>query len=304
MKITLDALQILDAIEMRGSFAAAAEVLHRVPSALTHAMRRLEDDLGVQLFVRSGRRAVLTPAGRTLLEEGRYLLRDAAELEAQVQRVAKGWETELRIAVEGLIDIALLLPLVAEFDREQSGTRLRFSSEVLNGAWDAVLSGRADMIVGALGEPPISSGLALQPIGTVNMVFAVAPSHPLAIAPEPLSPEQIARYRAIVVADTSRELASRSYGLQSGQETLAVPDMNSKLAAQIAGLGVGHMPRALALREQAKGTLIIKQTEENQPFPMYLAWRSSHKGKALAWFRKRLSEAGTINTILRNLQEL
>ena len=51
MLISLDALQILDAIDTRGSFAAAADALHRVPSALTHAIRKLEDDLAVTLFV-------------------------------------------------------------------------------------------------------------------------------------------------------------------------------------------------------------------------------------------------------------
>src|SRR6516225_3212541 len=50
MKISLDALAMLDAIDARGSFAAAADALHRVPSALTHAVRKLEDDLGFPLF--------------------------------------------------------------------------------------------------------------------------------------------------------------------------------------------------------------------------------------------------------------
>ena len=112
MRITLEALQILDAIDTRGSFAAAAESLHRVPSALTHAIRKLEDDLAVTLYVRDGRRAVLTPAGRTLLDEGRHLLRAAGELECRVKRVATGWENELRIALDAVIDPRDFLPLV------------------------------------------------------------------------------------------------------------------------------------------------------------------------------------------------
>ena len=70
MKISLDALQILDAIDARGSFAAAAQALFRVPSALTHAVKKLEVDLGVTLFVRQGRRALLTPAGRMRSNSG------------------------------------------------------------------------------------------------------------------------------------------------------------------------------------------------------------------------------------------
>lgn len=117
MRISLDALQVLDAIEARGSFAAAAAALNRVPSALTHAVRKLEDDLAVTLFVRAGRRAVLTPAGRLLLEEGRHLLGAAGELECRVQRIATGWEHELRIAVESVLDPDALWPLIADQPR-------------------------------------------------------------------------------------------------------------------------------------------------------------------------------------------
>src|SRR6185369_12740992 len=96
-KLSLEALQVLDAIDRRGSFAAAAEELHRVPSAITYSVRQLEEGLGVELFDRRGHRAVLTQAGTALLTEGRKLLEAAADLECRVQQVAKGWESELRI---------------------------------------------------------------------------------------------------------------------------------------------------------------------------------------------------------------
>ncbi len=66
MLITLDALQTLDAIERRQSFAAAAEELHRVPSAVSYTINKLEEDLGVELFDRSqsSRTAHQDPVGR------------------------------------------------------------------------------------------------------------------------------------------------------------------------------------------------------------------------------------------------
>ncbi len=103
MRLALDSLVVLDAIERHGSFAAAAEVLHRVPSAVTYAVQKLEEDLGVAIFDRSGHRAQLTEAGRELLREGRRLLVAAGELEARVKRVATGYEVELRIAVDDLV---------------------------------------------------------------------------------------------------------------------------------------------------------------------------------------------------------
>lgn len=60
MRLSLEALETLDAIAEQGSFARAAESLHRVPSALTYTVKKLESDLGVTLFDRSGQRARLT----------------------------------------------------------------------------------------------------------------------------------------------------------------------------------------------------------------------------------------------------
>src|SRR3954462_4492270 len=138
MRLSLEALQVLDAIDRKGSFASAADELHRVPSAITYSVRQLEDGLGVPLFDRSGHRAVLTDAGRELLAEGRRLLRAAADLECRVQQVAKGWEAELRIAIDTVIDVGRLYGCLEEFYAQGSGTRLRLSTEVLGGTWDAL----------------------------------------------------------------------------------------------------------------------------------------------------------------------
>src|SRR5690606_3522331 len=154
MRISLDALLVLDSISRNGSFAAAGAELHRVPSAITYTVQKLEQDLEVKLFDRSGHRAKLTAAGEALLREGRHLLRSANDLECLVKRVATGWETELRIALDDIIPTDRLFPLLKEFYREGSGTRIRLSAEVLGGCWDALLSGRADLVIAAPGEAP------------------------------------------------------------------------------------------------------------------------------------------------------
>ncbi len=291
MLISLDALQVLDAIDTRGSFASAADALHRVPSALTHAIRKLEDDLAVTLFVRQGRRAVLTPAGRLLLEEGRHLLGAAGELECRVKRIATGWEHELRIAVEAVLDLDALWPLVADFYKQMSGTRLRLSTEVLGGCWDALATRRADLAIGAPGDMPPGGGYRTQVLGRSQPVFAVAPSHPLAKAREPIAAAALLKHRAVVIADTSRQLLARTAGLLTGQDTLVVPDFAAKLAAQVAGLGVGHLPQPLAAPEIAAGRLVAKRTTEATPdLPLHIAWRGDHEGLALSWFLERLGD--------------
>jgi DNA-binding transcriptional LysR family regulator len=291
MALTLEALQVLDAIDRKGSFAAAAEDLHRVPSAVTYSVKQLEEALGIELFDRRGHRAVLTEAGRELLSEGRRLLRAAADLECRVQQVAKGWESELRIAVDTLIATDKIFRLVEEFYKEQSGTRLRISHEVLGGTWDALASGRADLLVGASGEAPAGRNYATRPLGRAEMVFVAAPFHPIVAEPQPLTDATIQRHRAVSVGDTSRLLAPRTVGLLSGQDVLTVPSMEAKASAHVAGLGVGFLPRWIAEREAHAGRLVILSVAAPRPLgEMVVAWHPGQPGKALKWFVKRLED--------------
>lgn len=299
MRLTFDALTVLDAIDRQGSFAAAAEELHRVPSAITYAVQKLEEELDVLLFDRRGHRAQLTPAGRELLNEGRRLLEAAAELEGRVKRVATGYEVELRIAVTDLIPLERLQPLLREFYREQCGTRLRLLTEVYGGAWDALATGRADIAIGVPAEGPPGGGYQTRPLGVVQWAFMVAPTHPLAQAPEPVPPDEILKYRAVAAADSSRNLPPRTSGLLAGQDVLTVPDICRKIEFQRAGLGVGYLPLHLTRDEVAAGRLAIKQVmEPRASLPMYIAWRTGGRGKALKWFLDRFEDKKLLAVLL------
>jgi len=290
MVLTLEALQVLEAIDRRGSFAAAAIELNRVPSAITYTVRRLEEALDVLLFDRAGRRARFTPAGRELLERGRELLANAAAVEQRVQRVATGWESELRVAVDSIVPLARVWPLVGRFyadcqERDQAHTRLRISQEVLGGAWDALAEGRVDLVLGAPGDPPPGGGYRTRLMAEVPMVFVVAPRHALAKAAEPLAESSILPHRAVVAADSSRRLPPRTVGLLTGQDTLTVADLPAKLAAQVAGLGCGAMPWYLAADDVAAGRLVVKLLDTPRaPSRVQAAWREARPGNALAWW--------------------
>lgn len=299
-KISLDALLVLDAIARKGSFAAAAEELHRVPSAITYTVQKLEQDLDVQLFDRSGHRARLTRAGEELLREGRHLLRAATDIECRVQRIAKGWETELRIAYNDIISVARLAPSLSAFYAEAPSTRLRLTAEILGGCWDALFSGRADLVIGAPGDSPPETGASVRPFGDSGFVFVVAPAHPLAGAEEPVPTSEILRHRVVVAADTSRSLAPWTAGLATGQDTLTVSTMQAKLEAQIQGLGVGYLPLTLARAALESGQLVRKQVEDESEkiTRLSLAWRSRDTGKALKWWLARLEEPAVKQALL------
>jgi DNA-binding transcriptional LysR family regulator len=72
---------------------------------------------------------------------------------------------------------------------------------------------------------------------------------------------------------------------------LTVPDMYYKIALQRAGLGVGYLPLHMTRDDVAAGRLVIKQVvEPKASAPMFLAWRTNHKGKALEWWVMRLED--------------
>ncbi len=300
MRLTLEAITVIDAIDRRGSFSAAAEALHKVPSAITYTVQKLEQDLGVAIFDRAGYRAVLTPAGRELLEHGRHLLLAAEALESRVCRVATGWESQLSVVVDAIIPISRVMPLIDEFYRQQSGTRLRLGYEVLGGSWDALVSNRADLVIGATGEGPPGGGYVTRQLGSVEMVFVVPKAHPLALEPEPLPQEKVRQYRAIAVADSSRNLPPRTSGLLSGQDVLTVADMDSKILAHRAGLGVGTIPANRLDEALADDLLTTRRLEgDTTTVQAHVAWRQDHKGKALSWFVEALADEALARFLLQ-----
>lgn len=289
--LSADELALLDAIRETGSLSRAAARLGKAPSTVSHAARQLEARFDALLFDRRRYRLQLTPAGQLLAQEAARLMLDVSRLTRRVKQVAGGWEDRLWIVTDEILEFDTLLPVIQAFDALDSGVTLRITHEVLTGTWDALRDGRADLVVGATNEPPVIPGLRWFELGVMEWVFAVAPHHPLAKAEEPIDAAALLQHRAVVVADTSRKIDVRSYGLLGGQPSLAVPSMHAKVRAQCAGLGVGWLPRERAAGLLARGELVEKQVANpREPNLLYVAWRGDHQGKALDWWLAQLKQ--------------
>ena len=292
MKLTLDALNVLDAIHRQGSFAAAADELHRVPSAITYTIKKLEQDLDTPLFDRAGHRATLTESGRFLLLEGRHLLGAVSELENQLRKISKGWEAEFSIAISDMLPVNGLLELIDQFYKHQSGTRIKLQTEVYGGTWDALMSNRADLVIGAPENGPPGGGYHLRKLCQIDWVFVISPDHPLARFHHPISEDVISQYRVIAVADTSRNLTPRTAGIYTGQDVFTVPDFKTKIRAHKMGMGVGFLPRYLIADELKSGSLIEKKVDTgDHTATTYLAWRTGKIGRSLQWFLNMLDSS-------------
>ncbi|WP_042551191.1 LysR substrate-binding domain-containing protein, partial [Ralstonia solanacearum] len=216
----------------------------------------------------------------------------------RVKRLATGWESTLTIVMDDLVHFRALMPVIQDFYAENTATRLRFCREVLAGSWDALLSGRADLLIGPAHTAPVQ-GVQTRPLGEIPFVFAVAAHHPLAQMEEPLPATAIARHRIVAVGDTSRNLPPRTVGIMAGQDTLVVPAMADKVQAQIRGLGCGWLPVPLAQPYLDSGVLIAKATvEDRRAGNFQIAWRTNMRGKALQWWVDKLEDPRLAQALL------
>lgn len=293
--VTLDALRVLEAIHNKGSFASAAETLFKVPSALTYTVSKLENDLGVALFDRKGQRAILTPAGKLVLDEGIEILRAASDLEERVQQLESGWESKLVIAKDTIVSEAPLIEMISQFCSLDKHVEITVIEEALGGGWDALQSNRADIALGVTGELPKGQyDVAL--LGELEFVFAVSADHPLADFIGLIEGQHIRQYPYIVVADSSRTLPGRTSGLFDNKQLIRVSSMYSKARAQAAGIGVGFLPIHIAKPFLDDGSLVAKATSlPRPPISVYFAKEKSTSGKAAQWFWQRLNQHDWLN---------
>jgi DNA-binding transcriptional LysR family regulator len=329
--LTPESLAMMDVIARTGSFAAAARELGKVPSSLTYSVRQLEDALDVLLFDRRSRQARLTAAGEELLGEGRRLLDQMDAVANRVKRVATGWETQLTVAVDGVISrltmfelceaFYALCPQVASLRPGSGahppaiggpGTRLRLRTEVMNGTWEALTSGQADLAIGVGANRGTAPGVQLKELGSMEFLFAVAPHHPLAAATAPISDAELLRHRAVAVADSAQRLTPLTVNLLPGQDVLTVSSMQLKIEAQLRCMGCGFVPEPLAREHIAAGRLVVKETQRGAQHPrLAYAWRSPAAGApgagrkpqlglALRWWIDQLESPTTRTALLEH----
>ncbi len=256
--LTPDSLTMLQVIAEAGSFAAAARQLGLVPSALTYRVRQIEDALDVLLFDRSARQAKPTEAGAELLREGGRLLQDIDAVANRVRRVATGWEPQLTLSIDGVISPHTMLELVEAFYAMSPPTRLKLRDGIMSGTREALTSGRADLAIGVSNIASDVAGLQQAPLGDLLFIYVVAPHHPLASMPEPITDAVMLRHRAVAVADSAQR-GGMTMGLLGGQDVLTVDTMQAKVQVQLRGLGGGFLPEPMVRPYLQAGHLVARR---------------------------------------------
>ncbi len=239
-KTALDQWAVLASIVDEGGFAAAAEVLHKSQSAVSYAVARLQEALGISLLEVDGRRAVLTAHGKTLLKRVRPLLRDLDTLEELAQTLKQGWEPELKLVVDVAFPRARLLEIIAELQKLCPNTEMQVSDAVLSGAEEAITENRADVVVTAV-LPADQMGQLLL---TINFIAVASPGHPLFALDRPLTADDLIRHVQVVVRDSGVK-HPRDDGWLGSERRCTLSSMEASLATVKAGLGYAWLPEHL-----------------------------------------------------------
>jgi LysR family transcriptional regulator for metE and metH len=240
-------LAIVREVDRTGSLTAAAAVLCLTQSALSHTMRKIEQQLGTPIWSREGRRLRLTQAGRYLLGVANRVLPQLAHAENTMQEYAQGQRGTLRIGMECHPCYQWLLKVVAPYLKRWPDVDVDVRQKFNFGGIAALFGHEIDMLVTP--DPLHRPGLRFEPVFDYEQVLVVANRHPFAdqafIVPKQLCEETLITYPVeIERLDIYNQFLLPAGCAPKKHKTIETTDIMLEMVAS--GRGVAALPRWLA----------------------------------------------------------
>jgi LysR family transcriptional regulator for metE and metH len=250
-------LKLVREIERHGSVTAAASGLHLTQSALSHAMRKLEQALGATLWQREGRKLRLTPAGQRLLAMANRLLPQLENADTELQQYARGTRGALRIGMECHPCYQWLLKVVARYMPAWPDVDVDVKQKFRFGGIGALRDHEIDLVVTP--DPEEQPGLTFIPVFDYEQVLVVARGHPLAgrrfVEPKHLTDEALITYPVTTDRLDIYNLFLTPAGVTPRMhKVIESTDLIMQMVA--AGRGVGALPRWLVEEYAARVAVV------------------------------------------------
>jgi len=251
VKLDLNGLEALEAVVRYGGFARAAKHLHRVQSAVSHQVRKIEQQLGVSLFNRDRYRVQLTPAGEAILAEGRRLLAQAEHVRSIARQFSEGWEPSLSIIVDGILPLDPTLAAMKALAAAQVPTRIQVKVEFLRGVQSRFEKESGDLML--VTDYAASPYLQEEALPAMDCVLCAGRSHALGKAKR-VSLAQLQEHVELSVQHSSEEQGHDRH-LFGCERAFFLSSHHTKKEALLMGVGFGWMPLYLVHRELKSGAL-------------------------------------------------
>jgi len=184
MKPTLDSRQLhaFAALAKRGSFTVAAKDLFLTQSAVSHAIKALEDDVGCRLLDRVGRRVLLTQAGEQFLRHTEKILREMEAARAGLEHLTKWGHGRLRVGASTTACQHILPTVLREFRHQYPKCEIRIEPGDHGQQLDILRSGQIELAIVLEPPPQAMTEFTFVPLFQDELRFVVAPQHPWAAA--------------------------------------------------------------------------------------------------------------------------
>jgi DNA-binding transcriptional LysR family regulator len=249
-RISLEQWAAFIAVIDKGSFAAAAEALNKSQSSVSYAVNRINSGLPSPVLKLSGRKAVLTDEGEVLYRYANQLLKQAQETESVAHSMAMGFESEVTIALDALLDISGITCLLEKFSQAFPHTRIRVLETSLSGTTEALLEKKADLVIG----PSVPVGYLGTPLFEIVMIPVAASNHPLVNDGHEVEEWELKSYRQIVLRDTGNRRQIDGGWLEAEQRW-TVSHFSSSVKLVLSGVGFAFLPYNWIAAEIETGTL-------------------------------------------------
>lgn len=272
-RVSLEQWRVLQAVVEHGGFAQAAEALNRSQSSVSYALKRLQEQLPVPVLEPAGRRAVLTPAGEVLLRRARGLVDEALSLERLAAGLARGWEAELRLAVDVVFPPDCLLSALERFSggcqAQGHQTRVQLIEAVLSGTEEALLRREVDLAITGRAPP----GFLGEPLITIEFIAVAHRDHPLHGLGRTLTEADLKHHRQVVVRDSGLA-RKQDAGWLKAEQRWTVSHIKTSIQAVRRGLGFAWLPREHILDDLASGLLrpLPLELGGTRPVPLLLVY--------------------------------
>lgn len=237
--VSLKQWRIFHAVIDCGGFAEAAKSLHLSQSTISYTVSKLQDQLGTPLLRIEGRKAILTPEGRALLERSRNVLKEAVELETFAKNLGQGWGEEVRLVVDHNFPVHLLTRALSKFTEIGKGAaHVRLREVPTLQAEDIVRDPNVDLAI----SERVPLGYLGEPLTEVEYVAVAHPEHPLMKLERELSSLDLAQHIQIDMghASTTGKLTG---GGPKQMRRWTMNSFDTVVAAVCEGLGYAWLPR-------------------------------------------------------------
>ena len=252
--MTLEQLKMLITIADTGGILAAAEKLHKTQPTVSVAIKKLEEELGLQILSRDSYRASLTPAGESLCRQARIILKQSNLLRSLASHLAQGNEPEVRIAIEASCPLPLVLEVLAVCEKKYPGTQFNLMGDTLWGALERLSLDEADLAISPWFEE--NQELESFPLTSATLVSVASPEFRDGFEKSELMLDDLKDSVQVVVRDSSRKPPEQSFGYLAEVRHWYVTDHFTKKEIILAGMGWGRLHEHLIKEELASGKLV------------------------------------------------